>query len=138
MKRLILLIAILCSFAFISCSSRGSGDEAPVIYNLSIFADPGDPYETTTYSIGDVVYLAFVVYDEDKDVESAVLSVKDAASLAVIEPETEIAMAEQSDKKSVYNYYFSPDEAGSFKLYLYVKDKAGNKSNILSKNITVN
>ena len=138
MKRLILLIAILCSFAFISCSSSGGGDEAPVIYNLSIFADPGDPYETTTYSIGDVVYLAFVVYDEDKDAKSAIISIKDAATLADVEPETEIKMESQSEKEEYYYTSFTPDTSGTFKFYIYVKDKSGNKSNILSQKLTVN
>ena len=140
MKKYLILITILCSLMVISCSSSGGGggDEAPVIHDLSLFADPGDVIETTNYSIGDVIYLAFVVYDEDKDVKSAVLSVKDATTLAVIEPETEVAMDKQTDKEEVYYTYFSPDEAGTFKIYLYVKDKAGNTSNLLSKNLTVN
>ncbi len=140
MKKYLILFTIFCSLLVTSCSSSGGGggDEAPVIHDLSLFADPGDVIETTNYSIGDVIYLAFVVYDEDKDVKSAVLSVKDATTLAVIEPETEVAMDKQTDKEEVYYTYFSPDEAGTFKIYLYVKDKAGNTSNLLSKNLTVN
>ena len=140
MKKCLVFITLLCSLIVISCGSSGGGggDEAPVIRDLSLFADPGDFLETTTFNVGDVVYLAFVVYDEDKDVKSAVLSVKDAATLAVVEPETEVAMDKQTEKEEVYYTYFTPDEAGSFKIYLYVKDKAGNTSNLLSKNITIN
>jgi hypothetical protein len=140
MKKYLILFTIFCSLLVTSCSSSGGGggDEAPVIHDLSLFADPGDVIETTNYSIGDVIYLAFVVYDEDKDVKSAVLSVKDATTLDVIEPENEVAMDKQTDKEEVYYTYFSPDEAGTFKIYLYVKDKAGNTSNLLSKNLTVN
>ena len=140
MKKCLFFITLLCSLIVISCGSSGGGggDEAPVIRDLSLFADPGDVLETTTFNVGDVVYLAFVVYDEDKDVKSAVLSVKDATTLAVVEPETEVAMDKQTDKEEVYYTYFSPEEAGSFKIYLYVKDKAGNTSNLLSKNITIN
>ena len=141
MKKIFLfLMIVFCLFVF-SCSGGGGGDdgnEAPVIHDFSLFADPGDVIETTNYSIGDVIYLSFVVYDEDKDVKAAVLSVKDATTLAVVEPETEVAMDKQTDKEEVYYTYFSPEEAGSFKIYLYVKDKAGNTSNLLSKNLTVN
>ena len=104
MKKYLILFTILCSLLVISCDSSsggGGGDEAPFIHDLSLFADPGDVIETTNYSIGDVIYLAFVVYDEDKDVKSAVLSVKDATTLAVVDPETEVAMDKQTDKEEV-------------------------------------
>ena len=140
MKKLFLFFTIAFCLFVLSCSGSGGGggDEAPVIHDLSLFADPGDVLETTTFNVGDVVYLAFVVYDEDKDVKSAVLSVKDATTLAVVEPETEVAMDKQTEKEEVYYTYFTPDEAGTFKIYLYVKDKSGNTSNLLSKNITIN
>lgn len=139
MKRLILLIAILCSFAFISCSSSsGGGDEAPIITDFEFKSDPFSYSDISSADIGDVVYLTFVVYDEDKDAKSTIISIKDAATLADVEPETEIKMGSQTEKEEYYYTSFTPDTSGTFKFYIYVKDKSGNKSNILSQNLTVN
>lgn len=141
MKKIFLLFLIIvpCIFA-LSCDSGGGGDDdvAPFIQNLTILADPGDYVETTSFSVGDTIYVAFEAYDENKDIKSAIATFYDATTFD-FRGELELALPKQTDKGMVYLLVFIPgaEDIGTNKLYLYIRDKAGKDSNVLSKNITV-
>lgn len=142
MKRLWILVLILGSmFAFAGCSGSGGGDDEdsiPQIANARLVEDPSDTYEPISFTLGSVVYLTFYAYDEGKDIKCCVISSKNADTLEIEDPETEVALPSQPDKYASYYLQFMPDTAGKYIIYIYVKDKAGNISNILSKTATVN
>ncbi len=141
MKKFFLFLSIIFCISVLSCSGGGGDgddDNAPFIQNLTLLADPGDYIETTSFSVGDVVYVAFEAYDEDKDIKSAIAIFYDAATLD-FKGEVELALPKQTDKGMLYFLTFIPEagDIGTSKLYLYIKDKSGNESNVLNKNITV-
>ena len=131
---------MFCIFA-LSCDSGGGGEDdvAPFIKNLTILADPGDYVETTSFSVGDTIYVVFEAYDENKDIKSALATFYDATTFD-FRGEVELALPKQTDKGMIYILMFIPEagDVGTSKLYLYVRDKSGKDSNVLTKTITVN
>ena len=87
--------------------------------------------------MGDDIWLTFVVSDKDKDIQSYFLTIKDATTLTIIMDETEYQL-EQADVTEFF--YTSADSgiSGTFRYEFYIKDKAGNKSSTLIRNLTIN
>jgi hypothetical protein len=142
MKKIFLFLLITLCVLFVSCDGGGGGgddDNAPVIANIKLYADPADIVETTYYNVGEFFYLTFEAYDEDKDIKSAFILIKNNTTGIVTTPETEMGLPKQDDKHMVYYapYETTAEDVGTSVIQLYVKDKNGHTSNPLSKTYTV-
>ncbi|MBQ3713006.1 MAG: hypothetical protein II890_03535 [Spirochaetia bacterium] len=134
------LIVVIC-FIALSCDGGGSGggdsNAAPEIKELEFRSDPFSETVPASFNVGDDIWLTFVVSDKDKDIQSYFLTIKDASTLTIIMDETEYQL-EQAD---VTEFFYTPVDSsisGTFRYEFYIKDKAGNTSNILSKNLIIN
>ena len=142
MKKIFLFLSVVfCIFA-LSCDSGGGGgsdDHEPVIANIKLYADPADIVETTYYNVGEIFYLTFELYDEDKDAKSAFIQITNNTTSVVTTPETEFGLEKQTDKHMLYYvaYQTEAEDVGTSVIQIYVKDKKGHSSNPLTKSITV-
>ena len=126
----------------ISCGGSGGGSDddsnnAPEITEFEFRLDPFSDVIPASFNVGDDIWMSFGVRDKDKDIEFYVLTIKDATTLAVIMAETEYQL-EVSDEADFLYTQADSSVPGTFRYEFYIKDKAGNKSGLIIKNLTIN
>ena len=145
-KYYLFLIIAFCFIAFSCSGSGGSSDSngeatpantAPVISEFEFRLDPLSDTVPTSFNVGDDIWMTFVVSDKDKDIQSYILTIKDATTLTIIMAETEYPM-EQTDETEFLYTPVDSDTPGTFRYEFYIKDKAGNTSSTLIRNLTIN
>lgn len=146
MKKYLVCI-LVCLVMIISCDGSGSGggssdddsSNAPKITEFEFRLEPLSDVVPASFNVGDDIWMTFGFRDKDKDIESYVLTIKDATTLAVILPETEYPLGLEMDSEGDFLYTQADSSApGTFRYEFYMKDKAGNRSETIIKNLTIN
>ena len=144
MKKYLVCILLFCSIMIISCGGSGGGSDddgnnAPEITEFEFRLDPLSDVIPASFNVGDDIWMTFGFRDKDKDIYSYVLTIKDATTLAVILAETEYPLGLEMDSEGDFLYTQADSSApGTFRYEFYMKDKAGNKSKLIIKNLTIN
>jgi hypothetical protein len=154
MKRKIVLSAMLAcllaiGLAFVGCDSGTTNPDAPVINKLIVGImwpdyDAGKP-EKTVFNKDDHFYYAYDFSDSNGDWKQMVHTVKvggKSYDLTWNIPDSYIGMT-RIKSNGGYNlgnssggYNFG--SSGTYELTWYILDQAGNKSNVITRTITVN
>jgi hypothetical protein len=142
MKRYLPALSCLLSislFAFLGCDTptdptTGVPSIKKVVISDSA-ANLANGVEKDTFSVDDTVYFAFSATDTDLDIKQAVLLQK--SDTQTISPET-IDLPEQYMESQAYSGSVKAEYAGNWTIQVYLIDTKGNKSNTISKNITIN
>lgn len=146
MKKYLVCI-LVCLVMIISCDGSGSGggssdddsSNAPKITEFEFRLEPLSDVVPASFNVGDDIWMTFGFRDKDKDIESYVLTIKDATTLAVILAETDYPLGLEMSSESDFLYTPVDSSApGTFRYEFYMKDKAGNRSETIIKNLTIN
>lgn len=140
MKKHLICIIILCLTMIISCggSSSDDGNNAPEITEFEFRLDPFGDEIPSSFNVDDNILMTFLVKDKDKDLYSYCLTIKNATTLAIVLPETEYLL--ELEGADEIEYLYTPVDSstsGTFTYEFYVKDKAGNKSETIKKNLII-
>ncbi|MDE7384031.1 MAG: hypothetical protein K2M99_09145 [Treponemataceae bacterium] len=99
--------------------------------------------QTTTYNytssseINKTFYLVFRLNDEEKDIDTIHISVKDSFGNTVQNGEKTFSVGIMKKENVTVNFSYSLSEIGNFTFSAYAEDYAGNKSEIVEKTIEI-
>ena len=132
---IVCLAAIFMLLAGCGSSGGGSSDNIgdPQISNLKAKAHQNDFYEILSFPVGSTVYFEFTEYDEDLDINKIYAEVKKDGTVPI---EYEYSVSQPSVECNMI-FHRDFNVPGTYIVKIKVKDKDGNESNILSKEIIV-
>jgi hypothetical protein len=135
MKRLLVLLPLLI---FIGCDT-GSGPNLAIpsisrVLTGSNFEALGNGIETDSFVLGKTVYFCFDIHDSDLDIKDAVISQKSENNII---PDIILPLEHQSKSDMTYGGYTTAAYDGDWEISIYVLDAKGNKSNSVTKKVTI-
>ena len=132
---IVCLAAIFMLLAGCGSSGGGSSDNIgdPQISNLKAKAHQNDFYEILSFPVGSTVYFEFTEYDEDLDINKIYAEVKKDGTVPI---EYEYSVSQPSVECNMI-FHRDFNVPGTYIVKIKVKDKDGNESNVLSKEIIV-
>jgi hypothetical protein len=138
MKKPIFLVMLIGAAIFSSCDdgSTNSGN-APVLRDVFIAGDYSElsgNTERTSFRVGDQVWVRFTVIDEDLDADKILITQKNGSLTVGPFP---MILEAQNEVTQYYIGYMDVELAGEWVITAYCLDKKGNKSDTITKNVTV-
>ncbi|MDR2786367.1 MAG: hypothetical protein LBB83_10690 [Treponema sp.] len=138
MKKTIFLIMLIGAVIFSSCDNgfTNSGS-APVLKDVFIAGTNSElsgNTETTSFRVGDRAWVRFTVIDEDLDADKILITQK--SGLLTVGP-LPMSLEAQNEATQYYFGYMDIELAGEWVITAYCLDKKGNKSDTVTKTVTV-
>lgn len=138
MRKTIFLAMLIGAAIFSSCDndSTNSGS-APVLKDVFIAGDYSElsgNTERTSFRVGDRAWVRFTVIDENLDADKILITQK-SGSLTV--GPLSMILETQNEATQYYIGYMDVEFAGEWVITAYCLDKKGNKSDTVTKTVTV-
>jgi hypothetical protein len=137
-ERAVLLTTLITLAIFSSCDNgSASGGNVPVLKDVFIARTQPElsgNTETASFRVGDRAWFRFTVIDEDLDAEKILITQK-SGSLTV--GPVMMLLDVQNAATQYYFGYMDVELAGTWVIAAHCLDKKGNKSNAVTKTITV-
>jgi hypothetical protein len=133
-------MVLLLGMVFTACDDVANSGTAPVI--LSIFTSTSEynclhEVKTTTFTVGQDVWIGIVVTDPDKDVVSVTFTFGKVGTKSTTLSFSASAMVDETVVYAAPGGHWESGDQGTWEVVTYVRDRAGNRSNPMQHSVTV-